>query len=398
MHTKDLNLDQLLEHAFALRNQAGIKYTSFENLIKASEIFNEALKRYDQIYNTYKDIPIHNDLIKINREHIRYEKYNCLFIYYHRIHKYEKSLANFQLANNHINNTLHYINLLEPSIKDNIREDFLYDKNRWTYYSLQLSSQYYFVMGDFEKCKNNLTASLDNYKKSINEQLVLLETVKIYLPYLEPHYERLVLANYEMVISNYAIVKSISLGSIDKSSKLYGTILIETVTELWNAYVHTINSIYIFPEIEQNIVVAENQLTKINNLLSKNKNLWPQFIAKMKQDDAFIENLKSIDMKNYKRALNNGGHIQMKKYIISGIFTLISISIIFALLATVSNLLTPLQFFLMSGVGIVLIVITSAIQLKISGQIKEENFMKLIQISLDKYFKDLKSIIKYFKK
>ncbi|WP_338532719.1 hypothetical protein RBB83_19485 [Paenibacillus peoriae] len=295
----DWNLvEEKREEAFELRNKAGYFFGFTNELLKAVELFGfvigEYAKQIAKLNNLFDDRVA---LFKMNKEHLEYEKHYCLAIYNERNSKFDEAISHSKSSIAHIETAIKLSNdaLQIKYLNEDAINGINYDSKRWTYYKEQNQIYFEYLLARQEAIKNNISKSIDYYKKIQERFKDLLNVTGNYVDVLEEGYQRIADANYLMMCSNYAFVLGENLLGAESSTEL-NPIIIEGLVELWASYRYSLESVKIFPEGDRHREVLKNQLKYINNLLLKFKDSWEVLLDRIGGDEfkVNISYLKTI--------------------------------------------------------------------------------------------------------
>jgi hypothetical protein len=294
--------EQKLDRAFKLRNNAGFLYNKTEDLLEAADLFKKSIIGYDKLIGYWKSISERKmELARINKEHIIYERYFCLYIYHYRLGNINLAIKNLELSDKHLYFALKSIFRITNNINEKHIEELKFDEKTWKYFRLQNKVLYQSLLAEKAIDESNISLSLDYYKIAKDESKKLIEVTKDYIDVLDINYERIVLSNYYKASSNYSI-KLAEIQGMSGNNQSFYPIITESIIHIWEAYKYSLESIKIFPENDQHRDVLREQFDLITYLLKNNKKSWAIFLTKIKDEDFNIL-LRQIDKKTYKKTI-----------------------------------------------------------------------------------------------
>lgn len=294
---------EILNKAFKLRGNAGIKFDKNDELLEAADLFQKAIDYCDELIKYWKHRSKDKmNLAIINKEHLIYEKNFSLFFYNYRLKRIDDAFKYLELSNKTLDNTLDRISDIISTINKEDLKALQDDRKRWTYYRLQNEPLYQALLAEKAIKEDELSLALDYYKNTKEKSEKLVEITKDYMDVLEPNYERIVLSNFYMVSSNYCVYLA-SLERTDVGIDSFNPIITESIIQMWEAYKYSIESVKVFPENYKTKEILKNQLDDINKMLLNSKKSWSIFLMKIRDDD-FKMHLQQLDINTYNKAID----------------------------------------------------------------------------------------------
>ncbi|WP_295654916.1 hypothetical protein [uncultured Mucilaginibacter sp.] len=389
-----------------------------------NEKIAEANKHFEAA-NTYKDVAIRNDnnlsvfkqaadsyfiaagllneIFNDSRElsekvrakalhhYYLYEYFICLFPLDFKVGNFEKASKLAQKAEDNISAALKAVDINLQKI-DKTSKDFLTNmRKNWQplTYSARLNKLEFFAKKAV--ISNNLIDAYDHYSQMVNiqEQVYRYEEAEGF----DQKFIRIAKGNFIAMNANVSQV----MGGLIKQKIFDGTFSFDMTVDLIGQFLKSIElSTSAFdanPEWDVYRVGAEEIKRYIYEILQQNKTNWFNYITEF-DNNIIIQNLmRKIDNKEYNRQLAKTEieADKLKKFLITGFFWIgMFCVIVYALLAVAQADISWYRFCaVFFGIPVVFTIV-GAFALKSTDGLKEENFMKLIQLVLKINFQGLK--------
>lgn len=357
----------------------------------ASEFFQQAVSHIDKVLETLVPSKINfNTQTSALREYYLYESNECLYAFEYKHGNFDKAIAFANSAKANIELAIKIIddnfNLLNQDTKTFLTEQ----KNNWTLCLLSIPIKLIEPVGkNAMKSKDYITA-LDSYR----QMGTLQDKVDQYVcnSNLAAVYKRIEKGNY--FASKASIAMSLASVYIEKSKKN------DYKKEILEQFLDALHFIKlaqdINPEQDKYKEGADSTIHNIQKVLLNSKDKWFQFLTEFKNNKNLEAIMQQTDNNYYKR---QSAKLELEKdkpkqFILTfGFLFSAFIGLGYFLLQIASSELSWYKFIALMLCLPLFFIIIGAFALRTTDSLKEENFMKLMELALKTNLRGLKGLV-----
>ncbi|MCK4663871.1 MAG: hypothetical protein KAT68_13465 [Bacteroidales bacterium] len=387
MQSKLDKANKIFRKAHELKETARKDKSKFEYHKLASEKFFEASEAYDEIIKKGSS-KNSNIILKLYSIYYLYEGNKCLCDYYYELRDNEKALIYAEKSTKLLENLLSESKKYAGTYSE-IEEQL----KVWIVYDIINHCRIHSIQGRKRFDESNFVEALDFYKLAVTKYDKAIDQIskKTFEENLDPVYLRIARGNrfgmngniyacYSKIILNHKI-NMISQNDID-------SLKIDFFSYLLSAYINGKIAYKENPEWEEYKKIELTYKKNVNTFLKENKKLWLKILNKFENKEDYVELMKNIDNKLYKK-LNPLDNKPFKIWSVGGFFLLAFVIIFSLIYVTISKLNFFYAILLITASEIILIIIGGLI-LKSLGELSEKGFLSLIKIAFENQFKIIK--------
>lgn len=391
---------ELYEQAYNIREKARISRGNATLYLKASNKCVEASEILKD-YVSSSSIDIYTKFtLEMYLWYYLFESENMLSSYYY-------DLKQYKLAINHLRKSSQYLSESIKAINNAITDSNCPNKQIfhdniviWKFYENSLLPNELSIIAKLKWEKEEYISSLDYYKTAVNKAEVCMNdsTILVNQGKLPPEFKRIGIGNYIAMTANVsAALSQIIYTKLNKChDKKYEDMYIDLLELFFRVYILSKNAYLENPEWEHYSEGSYIYLNNIKILLTQNKPLWKKIYLKFEENKELLEIMKDIDKKKYNKIRRESDKYDKKvgQLWASGSFFLLLFVVILGLVTLSANIIKSFWTFLaiITSVEIILLLV-SAVILKIQGELSEQGFLKLISMA----FKNQLSFLEIFK-
>lgn len=369
------------------------------------EKYSEAAKYFDKAANLLNDYIKKPELIfddsvqsKVFFNYYLSEKHSCLYSFYYEKHQTTIAKENLEKTIAFISKAIKIIKSDAPNCSADKKahlESFL---PKWEYFLKNEEIQIYAPDARKYWDLNQPVEALDIYRRMSKKLYDLISYTKSLE--IEPVYERIAIGNYIGSIAN----ESAAMAKIFLSKSINGKVSTLNQNELFSLLRHTFDAAQFGrkaylenPEWEQYLIGAQQTENNIVNLLKTNSHIWLPTYLYFEDDKEFLKFMKRIDLEKFKDVEAKVHFTQNKAgklWSIGSFWLLLFLIIVGVLVLLFSSNFSWWQIILLIIFTETILLIIGAFSLRTLGDLSEQNFLKLIKISLSHQFSNLKYFTK----
>lgn len=343
---------------------------------KAAEELINLTHLVDQKYVNYLSVT------NANYHYYLYESAKCLYAYYFKQQDYTAALLEADKAITHIENACKQILDKTPVIDDNAKEYFADVYPKWNLFKIEAPILKYEPLARQAMSNSDYIAALDNYR-TIDS---IVDLVYKYLSEnnIDQCTKRIALANYYTTKSN--VSNSLAGVIYNNPTKTNIVNVLELMLDSLNNMKKANETNPEWELYQEGVEVSQNN---IEILLKKYQELWFYFYTAFEFNDEQLKllsiSMKRIDPMKYNdtkgRALSSSMSKE-KKTVFYGVFWLTLIVIVFLGLYLLLKSVSWGYFITLIIAGPVIVVLPAVLILRSVGDLSEENFIRLIKLTI----------------
>lgn len=385
MPQKVSELQNLINKANECYNQ-GMAYKNIaikgdENLkefVRASEAYTQAANFANKALKSPEATFDFKILTEALKEYYLYEAGECSYGFKYKNQQFEDAIRIARNAEKHILNALEVINKNFDKVNDKVQQQLTKHRSNWTLSSRSIKLRILEPIAKNAMLARDFITALDTYKR-LNElqDEVYNFTESSSIPEV---YKRIEKANYLAAKASFAISHAgVYLAKTDSSD--YDKEILE---QFLIAYRFTKESLAANPEQLRYKEGLENVFNNTVILLKKNPSKWLEYLIEFPDPNLKII-MQKTDLEKYKREqakieIENNG---IKKFFLMGSFWIGLLFIVYYMVTQLaeSNIVWY-RFVLVLFAIPVLFTVVGAFALRSTNSLKEENFIKLMNLAL----------------
>jgi hypothetical protein len=386
--------NELYDKALKSKDNARISDNNINSFLQAADLYKQTA---DNIFNNIlTDSSIDFDA-KIQSSalahYYKYEENDCLYAYNYKNNIFTTAINCANLAQQEIEKSLSIIQTNLASLKIETK-DFLSKMQKfWKSSSISIKIKQLEPIAKKAMMDKDYMKAFDNFNQMLKIQKELFEYDES--EGLEQVYIRIAKGNYIGMSANV----NQAMAGILTSKITDQTFSFDLTNDLLKHFLNSLdlsfNAFEANPEWDKYRSGAEIIRTNIQTLLQKNKSNWFNYLANNNNNQYLITIMQQTDNDLYKRQkvkieLENDG---LKRIIISGGFWFgIFIGLGYFLLQLASSDISWYRFLSVMFFLPLFFIIVGAFALKTTNSLKEENFIRLMELTLKMSFKGLKAL------
>ena len=363
--------------------------------------FQQAADLYEQAAYIISNYILKNDIIDFDRKiqssalfhYYKFEENECLYAYNYKNNNFPIAINCASAAQQEIDKSLSIIHTNLTTLKQETKEFLLKMQKNWKSSSISIKIKKLEPIAKKAMIDKDYIKAFDNYNQMLKIQRELYEYSE--REGLEPVFIRIAKGNY---IGMSANVNQAMAGIL--SSKITNQILTFDLTNdllkhFLNSLDLSLNAFEANPEWDKYRSGAEIIKANIQTLLKKNKNNWFNYLINSNNNLHLTTIMQQTDNDLYKRQkakieLENDS---LKRILISGGFWFgIFIGLGYFLFQLALSDISWYRFLAVMFFLPLFFIIVGAFALKTTNSLKEENFMRLMELTLKMNFKGLKAL------
>ncbi len=364
--------------------------------LKAAEKFDEVLALYDYAIEEAekkgeKFSHLQLKLARANREHVSYEKENCLYLFFSNSFNHVEAEKHVILSINSISTSINILREAKKIEPNDHLDNIEYDLKRWNYYLEQ--AKCFELCSKFKKAykEDQHGDAIDYSRAAIESVRELKNLVEKCMDVLEREYLRIIDSTLSGIESDSSIVilNAYLKMYVADSSKVTPQMWVKILREGWNAYKNSVIALEKNPIWDGNKIAMENQKELLVEILKGQYENWKNIYIQFEDDKEFHKLMKEVNTDKYNK-INKNVDISNNKNITlwsAGSFFLLSIVIVFGAINITVKTVESLWKVLISLVfAETLIVIIGIVVLRTIGGLSESGFIKLLTFAIRNQF------------
>lgn len=356
----------------------------------ASDFNKDAASLIDVVLKKYESTNVNFlNRTKATKEYYLFERYECLYAYEYREKNFEAAIEAANQASIHINQALEIINQNYDFVDDKVKRFFDEEKGNWILSSLTIRvKQIEPVATKAIKLKDYVTA-LDTFR----EMNILYDKIYEYIvnAEIDPIYKRTEMGNY--YANKAGVANSISAVYVDKTK--YGEYYKEIMEQLLDVLKYLQLAQNVNPEQDKFKKGLKTISKSVKALLGETKQKWFEYLIEFKDDKNLKLIMRKIDNDFYARQ-NAKLEIEKdkpKRFILTfGLLFSLFIGLGYFLLQIASAEISWFRFIALLLCLPLFFIVIGAFALRTTESLKEENFMKLMELALMTNLKGLRGL------
>ncbi|NVO11838.1 MAG: hypothetical protein HXX16_17905 [Bacteroidales bacterium] len=393
MDTKALieECNKYFNQGLRLKDDARKSNSNIEVFLAAADSCSKAAKIHKDLQE--QDLPF-EDLFqsKVFYFYYKHEEYDCLYGY--EIKKnLEKAKQYIVESYSNIVSAVETVEVNLSKLNGDLKERFTKMLVDWKYRQISTSAKAIEPDAKMNSRKKNFIEALDCYKKMVRiykeayDYSLNSNLDEVYIRISEGNYYGL-FVNISQMYAGYINQLQINeISQIDLDNDLLKYFI--------DSYRYSIIAFNSNPEWLEYREGQEIMKNNIKLILKDNKKKWLSFLIGLNNDELLIKIMKETDIDSFKKiaAKQEIENDKLKKLFFTGGFYILILLIVFGIIFFVFNSSIPILYKLLAVLFmIVLFSIVGAFILRSTDSLSEENFIKLMRLSLKIGAKGLNSL------
>lgn len=400
MDTNDNFVKKLKKEADELKDIAAKSDKKLDYYIKAAKKYGELADKIKKHADLLKKSGFSEESISAKNEikRILYEKEQSLFMYYYRKTDYNEAENHYNEAQNYLDKYLKKIKEIINKASDNIKEDLIYNKTKWSYFKKQSVAIYHAMKSKKASEEKNFIEALDYARQALDEAENLLKIANENTDILGYKHKRIASGNYSAIASDVA---TIGANIISNKKEITKEMFFNFLNKLWDSYRYSCNAFKENPAWDGYNKIKKERIDEIKNILSQNKHIWKEIYIEFEEEKEFLKVMKKVDTEKYNEIKektiikeNKGVELWAKGSFWVFLFVVV-FGVGFFASQTISSFLDLLVIILTTEA---IIVILGGLILRSTGELSEANTVEVIKIAFKSQFEFIKILIKKYNK
>lgn len=386
--------NELYDKALKTKDVARISDNNISSFQQAADYYKQAA---DIIFNhvlTDTSVDLDTKIQSSALAHYyKFEENDCLYAYNYKNNIFPTAIICANNAKQEIERALNIIQTNLSSLKPATQTFFLKMQKNWKSSSISIKIKQLEPIAKEAMINKDYIRAFDNYNQMLKVQKDLYEYVE--REGLEPVYVRIAKGNYIGMAANV----NQAMAGILTSKIINQTFSFDLSNDLLKHFLNSLdlsfNAFEANPEWDKYRSGAEVIRTNIQTLIQNNKSNWFNYLTENNNNQYLINIMQQTDNNLYKRQkakieLENDS---LKRIIISGGFWFgIFIGLGYFLIHLAASDISWYRFLAVIFFLPLFFIIVGAFALKTTNSLKEENFIKLMELTLKMSFKGLNAL------
>lgn len=386
--------NELYDKALKTKDVARISDNNINSFQQAADYYKQAA---DNIYNhilTDKSIDFDTKIQSSALAHYyKFEENDCLYAYNYKNNIFPTAINCANNAQQEIDKALTIIQTNLTSLKQETQDFLLKMQKNWKSSSISIKIKQLEPIAKKAMIDKDYIKAFDNFNQMLKIQKELYEYDE--REELEPVFIRIAKGNYIGMSANVNQAMAGILASKITNQTFSFDLSNDLLKHFLNSLDLSFNAFEANPEWDKYRSGAEVIRTNIQTLLQNNKSNWFNYLTENNNNQYLIKIMQQTDNDLYKRQkakieLENDS---LKRIVISGGFWFgIFIGLGYFLLQLASSDISWYRFLAVIFFLPLFFIIVGAFALKTTNSLKEENFIKLMELTLKMSFKGLNAL------
>ncbi len=386
--------NELYDKALKTKDVARISDNNISSFQQAADYYKQAA---DIIFNhvlTDTSVDLDTKIQSSALAHYyKFEENDCLYAYNYKNNIFPTAIICANNAKQEIERALNIIQTNLSSLKPATQTFLLKMQKNWKSSSISIKIKQLEPIAKEAMINKDYIRAFDNYNQMLKVQKDLYEYVE--REGLEPVYVRIAKGNYIGMAANV----NQAMAGILTSKIINQTFSFDLSNDLLKHFLNSLdlsfNAFEANPEWDKYRSGAEVIRTNIQTLIQNNKSNWFNYLTENNNNQYLINIMQQTDNNLYKRQkakieLENDS---LKRIIISGGFWFgIFIGLGYFLIHLAASDISWYRFLAVIFFLPLFFIIVGAFALKTTNSLKEENFIKLMELTLKMSFKGLNAL------